>query len=53
VPHVAVLASLLAGTAWMREVAAGDGAHPGAAGYAELAALVRPAWDGWIAAPGR
>ena len=28
---------------WMAEVSAGDGAHPGAAGYAKLAALV----DGW------
>jgi acyl-CoA thioesterase-1 len=53
VPYVGVLTPLLASVVWMREVAAGDGAHPGAAGYRALAALVRPAWDDWIAAPGR
>ena len=31
-----------------REVAAGDGAHPAAAGCALLADLVRPAWSGWL-----
>ncbi len=31
---------------WMAEVSAGDGAHPGAAGYAKFAALV-DAWPGW------
>jgi hypothetical protein len=30
----------------MREVAAGDDAHPGAAGYARVAALV-DAWPVW------
>lgn len=29
---------------WMQEVAAGDGSHPGAEGYAELARLVQ-AWN--------
>ncbi|AXK87196.1 Lysophospholipase L1 [Nocardia farcinica] len=33
---------------WMREVRAGDGAHPGAAGYTELAALVEPTWGAWL-----
>ena len=33
-------------TVWMREVRAGDGAHPGAAGYARLATLVE-AWQNW------
>jgi acyl-CoA thioesterase-1 len=33
---------------WMLEVAHGDGAHPGGAGYALLADLVRPAWQRWI-----
>jgi lysophospholipase L1-like esterase len=31
---------------WMKEVTEGDGAHPGAAGYARLAALVE-AWPRW------
>ncbi|GAB4083142.1 G-D-S-L family lipolytic protein [Modestobacter muralis] len=53
VPYVGVLTPLLASPVWMREVTTGDGAHPGAAGYAELAVLVRPAWDDWIAEPGR
>jgi acyl-CoA thioesterase I len=30
------------------EVAAGDGAHPGAAGYADIADLVRPHWLRWL-----
>ncbi len=44
VPCLPVCSSL-SGT-WMREAAAGDGAHPGAGGYAELAGLVG-AWEGW------
>ncbi|WP_169064199.1 GDSL-type esterase/lipase family protein [Geodermatophilus dictyosporus] len=49
VPHVAVHAALAAGPAWTAEVAAGDGAHPGAAGYAALADLVWPHWRAWTA----
>lgn len=33
IPFVSVIEPLLGADAWMREVAAGDGAHPGAAGY--------------------
>jgi acyl-CoA thioesterase-1 len=40
VPFVAVAAPLLASRTWLAEAAAGDGAHPGAGGYDELAALV-------------
>jgi lysophospholipase L1-like esterase len=47
VPYVAVLTTLTRSEPWMSGVAAGDGAHPGAAGYTELAALVRPAWSAW------
>jgi len=43
VPFLAVFDDLIADPVWMAEVAAGDGAHPGAAGYAKFAALV----DGW------
>lgn len=46
VPFLSVFAPLAADAVWMREVAAGGGAHPGAAGYARLAALVE-AWPAW------
>jgi len=52
VPYVSVVHGLLARTGWLDEVRAGDGAHPGSAGYAALAALVRAPWDAWIAALG-
>lgn len=42
VDYVRVFDPLLADPVWMREVAAGDGAHPGAAGYQRLADLVWP-----------
>jgi acyl-CoA thioesterase I len=51
VPYVPVVAALTDEPTWRAEVAAGDGAHPGAAGYALLADLVRPGWERWIAAP--
>lgn len=51
IPYVAVVEPLLASRTWLEEAAAGDGAHPGAGGYDELAALVL---DGglrdWLAA---
>jgi acyl-CoA thioesterase-1 len=40
VPFVSVIEPLRASRRWTREAAAGDGAHPAAAGYAELAGLV-------------
>jgi len=49
VPYVPVVGALAVDPTWRAEVAAGDGAHPGAAGYALLAALVRPSWDRWLA----
>ncbi|MGY1740961.1 MULTISPECIES: GDSL-type esterase/lipase family protein [unclassified Blastococcus] len=49
VPYVPVVRALAADPTWRAEVAAGDGAHPGAAGYALLAGLVRPAWTAWLA----
>ncbi|MBF6356682.1 G-D-S-L family lipolytic protein [Nocardia higoensis] len=48
VPYVPVLAALSADEVWMREVREGDGAHPGAAGYEAMAALVAPAWETWF-----
>jgi lysophospholipase L1-like esterase len=47
-PYVSVFAALAVERDWMREVALGDGAHPGAEGYALLAGLVLPAWDDWL-----
>ncbi len=46
VPFLSVFDQLTADTGWMSEVRAGDGAHPGATGYARLAALVE-AWPSW------
>lgn len=46
VPYCDVFGRLAASKAWMREVAAVDGAHPRAMGYRILADLVG-AWDGW------
>ncbi|MEA2219425.1 MAG: acyl-CoA thioesterase [Solirubrobacteraceae bacterium] len=46
VPYVAVADALVADGAWAREAAAGDGAHPAAAGYEALARLVLG--GGWL-----
>jgi acyl-CoA thioesterase I len=48
VPYVGVHAALAADPRWTEEVAAGDGSHPGAHGYAALAELVAPAWRRWV-----
>ena len=50
VPYIDVFARLEAEPVWMAEVAEWDGAHPGAAGYARLAAIVTadPAWQGFL-----
>jgi lysophospholipase L1-like esterase len=51
VPFLPVLEALLADPNWIAEARAGDGAHPGAKGYAAMAALVDqwPAWRAWLA----
>ena len=46
VPFLSVFDELIADPVWMADVAAGDGAHPGALGYAKVAALV-DGWEGW------
>ena len=51
VPYVSVLPVLLQSESWMQQVRAGDGSHPAAAGYTELADLVRPHWRAWLGAP--
>ncbi|MEV6138629.1 GDSL-type esterase/lipase family protein [Nocardia sp. NPDC051990] len=48
-PYVRVHHPLRDSAVWMREVRAGDGAHPGAAGYQEMAALIGPRWREWLA----
>lgn len=53
VTYVPVLDALRREPVWMQQVAADDGAHPQAEGYALLAGLVAPAWDAWVAALGR
>ena len=49
-PYVTVFAPLRDAPVWMDEVAAGDGAHPAAAGYDLLTDLVEPAWQEWLLA---
>ena len=43
VPFLSIFDQLAKDAIWMKEVTTGDGAHPGAAGYARLSALVE-AW---------
>ena len=50
VPFLDVFDRLRASQVWMDEIAARDGAHPGASGYAVLAQMVRswPSWRAWF-----
>ena len=50
IPYLNVFTSLLNSPVWMAEVKAVDGAHPNAAGYAELALLVQNCyvWSNWL-----
>jgi acyl-CoA thioesterase I len=49
VPFVPLVEELRDNEIWRRELAAGDGAHPGAAGYAEIARLVlATGWLDWL-----
>ncbi len=48
VPYCSVIAHLDGDTAWIREAAAGDGAHPSVQGYRDLADVVLDAWITWI-----
>lgn len=47
-PYVDVYPELVNSAVWMAEVRTGDGSHPGASGYAELAELVFPTWWSWL-----
>lgn len=48
VPYLPVFPALAVDPLWRAEVGAGDGAHPGTAGYGRLAALIA-AWPPWQA----
>jgi lysophospholipase L1-like esterase len=50
VPFLDILEPLTRAAVWWDDVAAGDGIHPNAGGYAALAALVEawPAWQEWL-----
>ncbi len=49
VPFVSVIGPLLENPVWMKQVAAGDGAHPGAEGYDALARRVlESGWLDWL-----
>lgn len=48
VEYIDVVDALRADPTWAREAQAGDGAHPGPAGYERLARLVIPRWLSWI-----
>jgi lysophospholipase L1-like esterase len=50
VPFLDVFDRLKSSATWMREIAQGDGAHPGRRGYEELAALVNDwlRWRAWL-----
>lgn len=50
VPFVPTFDALRSGGAWMREVEAGDGAHPGSAGYEEFAQVVSGPVLDWLRA---
>ena len=48
-PFLGVAEPLLASSVWSKQVASGDGAHPGAAGYQALAELVLSGgWLDWL-----
>jgi lysophospholipase L1-like esterase len=46
VPFLSTWECLIASDTWLREAAAGDGAHPNRAGYSVLADFIAR-WDGW------
>jgi lysophospholipase L1-like esterase len=52
VPFLSVFDELMTTPLWLDEARAGDGAHPGAGGYARMSGLIlaSPVWQKWMAA---
>ncbi len=48
IPFFDLFSPLAASPAWANDIKAGDGVHPGQAGYQRIAALIQ-AWPGWRA----
>ncbi len=50
VPYASVFDGLMATPTWLDEARAGDGAHPGAAGYSRMADLIlaSESWRVWM-----
>jgi acyl-CoA thioesterase-1 len=50
IPFLDLFTPLAAAPQWAREIAAGDGVHPGRAGYDRIAAMILawPGWSGWL-----
>lgn len=50
VPFLSIFDDLMATPLWLDEARAGDGAHPGAGGYARMSRLIlaSPAWRTWM-----
>jgi lysophospholipase L1-like esterase len=48
IPYLDIFTPLSRSTIWMQEAMAGDGAHPDAGGYTELARIIQ-AWSAWNA----
>jgi acyl-CoA thioesterase I len=53
IPYLDLHTPLAVTPLWQQEITAGDGAHPGAAGYALIGELVEAwaAWRGWFEGP--
>ncbi|MCK0092159.1 G-D-S-L family lipolytic protein [Rhodococcus sp. HNM0563] len=51
VPYLRTFSHLAGATSWMREAEQGDGAHPSAQGYTDLAELVRADIAAWLGTP--
>jgi acyl-CoA thioesterase I len=48
-PFVDLVTPLEADESWLAELAAGDGSHPGTAGYWRMASLIDPEFTTWLA----
>jgi lysophospholipase L1-like esterase len=50
IPFLDIFTPLSQSTSWQEAIEGGDGAHPGAEGYAEIARLIqsRSVWTNWF-----